>query len=55
LLVPTQWQDQAKKAAMVKFLNWMIDQGEPMAIALDYAPLPKQVAQMEKAKIKDIR
>jgi phosphate transport system substrate-binding protein len=55
LLVPTQWQDQGKKAAMVKFLTWMLDHGEPMVTALDYAPLPKQVAEMERAKIKEIR
>lgn len=55
LLVPTQWQDQTKKTAMVNFLNWMINQGEPMVTQLDYAPLPKQVAEMERAKIKEIR
>jgi phosphate transport system substrate-binding protein len=55
LLVPTQWQDQAKKTAMVTFLTWMLDKGEPMVIQLDYAPLPKQVADLERAKLKDIR
>jgi phosphate transport system substrate-binding protein len=55
LLVPTQWQDQSKKDAMVKFLNWMIASGEPMAQQLNYAPLPKQVAEKERAKIKEIR
>ncbi|MBZ5627467.1 MAG: phosphate ABC transporter substrate-binding protein PstS [Acidobacteriia bacterium] len=55
LLVPTQWQNQGKKDAMVKFLTWMLDHGEPMVTALDYAPLPKQVAEMERAKIKEIR
>ena len=55
LLVPTQWSDQGKKDAMVKFLTWMLDHGEPMVTALDYAPLPKQVAEMERAKIKEIR
>jgi phosphate transport system substrate-binding protein len=55
LLVPTQWQDQTKKAAMVDFLNWMLNNGEPMVTQLNYAPLPKQVAEMEKAKLKEIR
>ena len=55
LLVPTQWPDQGKKDAVVKFLTWMLDHGEPMVTALDYAPLPKQVAEMERAKIKEIR
>ena len=55
LLVPTQWQDQTKKTAMVNFLTWMLNNGEPMVTQLNYAPLPKQVAEMERAKIKEIR
>ena len=55
LLVPTQWQDQTKKNAMVNFLNWMLASGEPMAQALNYAPLPKLVAEKERSKIKEIR
>jgi phosphate transport system substrate-binding protein len=55
LLIPTQWQDQTKKAAMVKFLSWMLNNGEPMVTELNYAPLPKQIAEMEKSKLKDIR
>ena len=55
LLVPTQWQDQTKKTAMVNFLTWMLNNGEPMVTALNYAPLPKQVAEMERAKLKEIR
>ena len=54
LLVPTQWQDQTKKNATTGFLEWMLDNGESMVTQLDYAPLPKQVADMERAKIKDI-
>ena len=55
LLVPTQWQDQTKKTAMVNFLTWMLNNGEPMVTALNYAPLPKQVAEKERARIKEIR
>jgi phosphate transport system substrate-binding protein len=55
LLVPTQWQDQTKKTAMVNFLTWMLNNGEPMVTELNYAPLPKQVAEMERSKIKEIR
>ncbi len=54
LLVPIQWQDTVRKNAMVGFLQWMLDKGEPMVMQLDYAPLPKHVADMERAKIKDI-
>ena len=55
LLIPTQWQDQAKKTAMVGFLEWMLNNGEGQVKELNYAPLPKQVAEMEKAKLKDIK
>jgi len=55
LLVPTKWQDAAKQKVMVDFLNWMLDQGQTMVQALDYAPLPKAVVDKERAKIKGIR
>ena len=55
LLVPTQWQDQTKKTAMVNFLTWMLNSGEPMVTQLNYAPLPKEVAERERARIKEIR
>jgi phosphate transport system substrate-binding protein len=55
LLVPTQWKDQTKKTAMVNFLTWMLNNGEPMVTALNYAPLPKQVAERERARLKEIR
>jgi len=55
LLIPAQWSDQGKKKDMIDFLNWMLDSGEPMTAQLDYAPLPKQVADMVRAKIKEIR
>ncbi len=54
LLVPTKWQDQTKKKAVVQFLTWMLDKGEAMVTQLDYAPLPQQVKQMERAKIKQL-
>ena len=54
LLIPAQWSDQKKKQDMVTFLNWMLDSGEGMTSALDYAPLPKPVADMVRAKIKEI-
>jgi phosphate transport system substrate-binding protein len=55
LLIPTQWQDQVKKNAVVTFLNWMLDQGQSMVEQLNYAPLPKQLVQTEKAKIKELQ
>jgi phosphate transport system substrate-binding protein len=55
LLIPTQWQDQTKKNAVIAFLNWMLDQGQSMVEQLNYAPLPQQVVQREKAKIKELQ
>jgi phosphate transport system substrate-binding protein len=54
LLVPVQWSDAGKKKIMIDFLNWMVDKGEPMAGSLQYAPLPKNVAEKVKAKIKTL-
>jgi phosphate transport system substrate-binding protein len=54
LLIPTQWKDAQKRKAMTDFLSWMLDSGEAMVQALDYAPLPKSLIQKEHAKIKEI-
>lgn len=55
LLVPVDWKDTGKEKAFVNFLNWMVDQGQTMTTSLDYAPLPKNVAQKVKARIKEIK
>jgi phosphate transport system substrate-binding protein len=55
LLVPVQWKDATKKQAMVDFLNWMLDKGQGMTTSLDYAPLPKAVADQERMRIKEIK
>ncbi len=55
LLIPAQWQDANKGKIMVDFLNWMLDQGQGMVQSLDYAPLPKEVADKERAVIRTIK
>lgn len=55
LLVPTQWRDAKKAKIMTDFLNWMLDNGQGMVQQLNYAPLPKAVAEKERAKFKQIR
>ena len=55
LLVPADWNDAEKCKVFVDFLNWMVDQGQTMTTALDYAPLPKNVAQKVKARIKEVK
>ena len=55
LLVPLKWSDATKEKAMVDYLNWMVDSGEKMTESLYYAPLPKNVAEKVKAKLKEIK
>ena len=55
LLIPVQWKDAAKGKVMVDFLNWMLDHGESMVSQLDYAPLPDNVKEKVRARIKEVR
>jgi phosphate transport system substrate-binding protein len=55
LLVPAQWKDANKGKIMVDFLNWMLDQGQSMTASLDYAPLPKDVAEKVRATVKTVK
>ena len=55
LLVPVEWADATKEKAFVNFLNWMVDSGQSFTSSLQYAPLPKSVAQKVKARIKEIK
>ena len=55
LLVPAEWADAGKEKAFVDFLTWMVDKGQTMNSALDYAPLPKNVAAKVKARIKEVK
>jgi phosphate transport system substrate-binding protein len=51
LLIPIHFTDGAKGAAVKGFLTWMLDRGESEASAMGYAPLPKQVQDMERKTI----
>jgi phosphate transport system substrate-binding protein len=55
LLVPAEWSDAGKQKAFVDFLTWMVDTGQSMTSALQYAPLPKNVAAKVKARIKEVK
>ena len=55
LLVYEQQKDSEKGKKLVEFLNWAINQGESMAAALDYAPLPDNVKQRVLERIKTIQ
>ena len=55
LLIPTNSTDAAKTQALKGFLNWMLDHGESEATALSYAPLPKQVQDMVRKSVSQIK
>ena len=55
LLVYEQQKDAGKGKKLVEFLNWAINQGEGMAAALDYAPLPDEVKHRVLERIKTIQ
>ncbi len=55
LLVYEQQPDPVKGRKLVEFLNWALTQGEGMAAALDYAPLPDSLQQRVRERIKTIK
>jgi phosphate transport system substrate-binding protein len=55
LLVPSKIPDATKKKAITGFLTWMMTDGQTMASALDYAPLPKAVVAKEQKAIAKIQ
>jgi phosphate transport system substrate-binding protein len=55
LLIPQKSDDPAKGKVLVEFLNWMLDKGEAEAGNMDYAPLPKAVADSVRKTITTIK
>jgi phosphate transport system substrate-binding protein len=55
LLVPTTFEDPAKRQVVVDFLNWMLGDGQEFTEALHYARLPAPVVAMEREAIGRIR
>jgi phosphate transport system substrate-binding protein len=55
LLVYQQQKDPAKGKKLVEFLGWAFNDGEGMAAALDYAPLPKGLQDRVLEKVKTIK
>ncbi len=47
LLVPASGDDAAKRKALADLLRWMIADGQRLASALAYAPLPKSIVERE--------
>ena len=55
LLIPIHGSDPAKTKALTGFLTWMLDHGQSEAATLSYAPLPKQVQDMVRKTITQIK
>jgi phosphate transport system substrate-binding protein len=55
LLIPAQSKDAAKGKILADFLGWMVSDGQKMASALSYAPLPENVATKVKDAIKQVK
>jgi phosphate transport system substrate-binding protein len=55
LLVYKEQQDQAKGNALVRFLRWMLRDGQKFAGPLMYVPLPDNVIKREEEAIKKLR
>jgi phosphate transport system substrate-binding protein len=54
ILVYQHQKDPVKGKKLVDFLNWALTQGEAEAQALDYAPLPAEMAKQVKARLSTI-
>lgn len=55
LLVYEQQKDAAKGKKLVEFLKWMLSDGEKMAAALEYSPLPDAVRERVLQRIDTIK
>jgi phosphate transport system substrate-binding protein len=51
LLIPTNPTDKTKGKMVKDLVLWALDNGEPMATGLSYAPLPKDVVDKVKASV----
>jgi len=54
LLVPTRIADADKGAALKKFLEWMLSDGQSLAPPLNYAPLPPALVTRERQALSKI-
>lgn len=55
LLVPTQIEDVAQRTKIRRFLQWVYQSGEKMAMQLDYGILPPPVLRKVEARVDRIR
>lgn len=55
MLIPMHAKDPAKGKILADFLNWMVTDGQSMTSALEYAPLPANVAAKVKQTIQQVK
>jgi phosphate transport system substrate-binding protein len=55
MVVPARIADEAKRAAVVGFLKWMLGPGQAQSAALGYVALPKELVKREEAASDGIR
>jgi phosphate transport system substrate-binding protein len=55
LLVYAEQKDAAKGKKIVEFLKWAESNGQSMAAALDYAPLPDNVRELVSKRVAEIK
>ncbi len=55
LLIPSKFDDAAKKKALTEFLRWMLVDGQKYASALGYSPLPQEIIAKEQKAIARIQ
>jgi phosphate transport system substrate-binding protein len=55
LLLYENPKDKAQSKAMVEFMKWALADGQKMATALGYAPLPAEVVKLELAALNTIK
>jgi len=54
LLVYQQMDDAAKEKKLTDFIRWALTEGESAAAALDYAPLPENMVQLEMKQLETV-
>jgi ABC-type phosphate transport system substrate-binding protein len=54
LLIPASAKNPKNGQIIADFLTWMVNDGQKMAPALSYAPLPDSVAEKVKGTIKQV-
>jgi phosphate transport system substrate-binding protein len=55
ILVYQRQPDAVKGKKLIDFLNWAYSEGESMASALDYAPLPAELSSKLKSRLAEIQ